>query len=972
MKRLLISPLCFLFAAFCAHSQCASVVTLGSSSNAYSAALNGLRPITVDADLNKIVFVHRNNTNIQAGPNSILRYDVSDNGGLTWVVNQDTLNPQMLNAARYPNALIYNPPGNTNPNNAYISTIAPAVDTLVGQWGSRLSSSVKATNSAVASELYLPLPGSGLASAVLPLTQSRRGKFWHIVPITNQANRVTMNLYAGSWDNGIQGIGWTLQDSIVPSGTNPLLSGELRETPQIAFDPSGKFGYIVYLGHLGDSLPKNLHPIVFSSVDSGATWSPAHQFDFVNYTDPANCIKSIADLFVSQGYVPSTDFECAITVDKFGTAHILSALLPGTGTGSIYIQSPYGKLVDYSFKALTSTWHTTEIAPINKARTTLGTAPNTIAMDYAEQASRTADGSKLFFMWSDASSGNPKRPELYFVGVDVDSNKRTSAKLLQDCLPNNEGIYFPHAAEISLQFHADSLRVPMVATLLADTNSTLLPSTYTFIKNVAVGKQEYTAQYVPPIFTASIAGPDTVSYCAGAAPVMLYCSTTDSANASYYWVSPYTQGPGSQTLSLFPQISGYVYVYASNGCAERTDSVYVRYNVANLSISANGPLSFCSGDSITLSAFSLNGINQYAWSTGSLLDTTVVKSTGIYTIAITDVNGCTTSSTISIVVHSLPVITTATTPNDTVCAGTSVALAAASIGNSISWSGGIFNAQAFTPSANSSYTVTATSLDGCTSSSIAMIAVFNMPVLSTTLSNLAPCEGDTVTVTANGASAYEWNSGDTTPAISITQTATLSVVGSNGPYCKDTANILVSFTAISISGQPTDKAVLVGASTSFSVTASGTVFQWQIDSAGTWINLSNGATYNGVNTNTLQIIAATLAMNNSRYRCTVGEGACFVESNSATLLTSFPSAINDDESSKISVYPTSTTDKIFIERTQGSELQYSLVNAQGTLILSGTTVSKNFNLSLQHCSQGFYFLNLSAADQTVTHKIVKQ
>ena len=56
-------------------------------------------------------------------------FDVSTNAGGSWTVNHrtggDTTN---VLRGRYPHGVIYNPQGNTDPNNAFIATIGPTND----------------------------------------------------------------------------------------------------------------------------------------------------------------------------------------------------------------------------------------------------------------------------------------------------------------------------------------------------------------------------------------------------------------------------------------------------------------------------------------------------------------------------------------------------------------------------------------------------------------------------------------------------------------------------------------------------------------------------------------------------------------------------------------------------------------------------------------------------------------------------
>ncbi|MBL7684330.1 MAG: T9SS type A sorting domain-containing protein [Flavipsychrobacter sp.] len=67
------------------------------------------------------------------------------------------------------------------------------------------------------------------------------------------------------------------------------------------------------------------------------------------------------------------------------------------------------------------------------------------------------------------------------------------------------------------------------------------------------------------------------------------------------------------------------------------------------------------------------------------------------------------------------------------------------------------------------------------------------------------------------------------------------------------------------------RAICPGGSTSFSVSATGlmTNYQWQVYNGSNWANITNTGIYSGAQTATLTLTSATTAVNNYRYRCVV-------------------------------------------------------------------------------------------------------
>ncbi|MFN3404242.1 MAG: immunoglobulin domain-containing protein [Cytophagaceae bacterium] len=85
----------------------------------------------------------------------------------------------------------------------------------------------------------------------------------------------------------------------------------------------------------------------------------------------------------------------------------------------------------------------------------------------------------------------------------------------------------------------------------------------------------------------------------------------------------------------------------------------------------------------------------------------------------------------------------------------------------------------------------------------------------------------------------------------------------------------------SIIGQPEDKSICSGNSTSFTVSANhANNYQWQVSTGGAFTNLSNNATYSGVNSATLQVANAGTSMNGYKYRC-ITYGSCLPNQTSA-------------------------------------------------------------------------------------------
>lgn len=241
---------------------------------------------------------------------------------------------------------------------------------------------------------------------------------------------------------------------------------------------------------------------------------------------------------------------------------------------------------------------------------------------------------------------------------------------------------------------------------------------------------------------------------------------------------------------------------AGTGCA---DTAFVTINVNALPvINAGSPVSICSGTTTTLGA---SGAVSYIWSpAGSLTGSTTATptssatSTTTYTVVGTDVNGCTSTNTVTVTVNSLPIASAGSAAS--ICNGSSTTLGASG-GGTYSWlpAGSLSSATSATPTATptatTTYTVTVTNASGCTATSTVLITVNTVPT-ATTSANVTICNGGSTVLTAGGGGTYSWSPAtglssttSATPTATPSSTTTYTVTVSNG-FCSNTASVTVT------------------------------------------------------------------------------------------------------------------------------------------------------------------------------------
>ncbi len=191
--------------------------------------------------------------------------------------------------------------------------------------------------------------------------------------------------------------------------------------------------------------------------------------------------------------------------------------------------------------------------------------------------------------------------------------------------------------------------------------------------------------------------------------------------------------------------------------------------------------SICAGSSFTLSP---TGANTYTYSSGSAVVTPTATTS--YSVTGTSVAGCTSSVVVSTVtVNSKPVISV---NSGSICAGNSFTLSPTGA-NTYTYSSG---SAVVTPTATTSYSVTGTSISGCTSSVVVSTVTINaLPVLLAVTNNTLLCTGQSASLSVSGASTYTWNTNEnaTTIVVSPTTTTIYSVQGTDANGCMNNTTV---------------------------------------------------------------------------------------------------------------------------------------------------------------------------------------
>ncbi|HLG36432.1 MAG TPA: M64 family metallopeptidase, partial [Bacteroidia bacterium] len=281
-----------------------------------------------------------------------------------------------------------------------------------------------------------------------------------------------------------------------------------------------------------------------------------------------------------------------------------------------------------------------------------------------------------------------------------------------------------------------------------------------------------------------------VSYSVPAGYTYLWSNTQSSATATGL-------SGGTYTVTVTDAI----------GCTATASVTINQSSSLSAVVTASGPLTFCQGDAVTLTS---SAANSYYWNNAATTQSITVTSSGNYFVTITDVNGCSATSSVTTVTVNSPVAVITANGAATFCQGGSVTLTS-SPASSYNWNTGA-TTQSITVNSSGNYYVTVTDAYGCSANSSATTVTVNpLPPVPTITSGGATtfCQGNSVTLTSSAASSYYWSNGATTQNITVTSSGNYSVTISNAYGCLASS----SATAITVNPLPTATITPDGATT---------------------------------------------------------------------------------------------------------------------------------------------------------------
>ena len=420
-----------------------NIFAIGSAANAYSYGYGGGQRTILWADdnLNTFVNFHRMTADTYSGNLSL---DISYDRGETFSNNNmiyestEVGGEYHYDAGRYPQGAIYNPPGNTDPANAWFTHFCPTTrGSNGGTWGGYCYGVSNLVD----------------FSDTTKHVMDQHDEFFYNVPdgfaLTTQGT-VWVTDVNTDWSSGsaVYNDALVIQKGDFNTASNDyeyeefLLDFPTLESSQpahtcVAFASDGMTGYIVGLADDG-SVPFSqgaYYPIVVKTTDGGESWEDPVGIEIGGPDGISEIVYDwLTDDQIEAFFEPpapdrdeilyTTAFDCDIVIDVYGNPHIAVVIGIGSGEYSIYTPADYIAVFDiFSFDG-GETWHAYHLGTLTTFRGTFGD----LTEDNRVNASVTMDGTIIAISWLDThfeGMEDNNQPDIFCAGVDPVNNKWT-------------------------------------------------------------------------------------------------------------------------------------------------------------------------------------------------------------------------------------------------------------------------------------------------------------------------------------------------------------------------------------------------------------------------------------------------------------------------------------------------------------------------------------------------------------------
>lgn len=436
-------------------------------------------------------------------------------------------------------------------------------------------------------------------------------------------------------------------------------------------------------------------------------------------------------------------------------------------------------------------------------------------------------------------------------------------------------------------------------------------------------------------------------------PVSTTNASTMAQTTSWYYNNSLVSSAANTTF--IPTSSGVKtvkLVVTGTGCADSISHTFTAFSNPNITL---GPdTSICAGSSYQIGVS--GNFSQFSWSTGGNTSMINVNQVGIYSLTVTNINGCQAKDTMEIVsILPLPIFTIG---NDvTVCPGQTLTLNPG-LWDTYNWSNGS-TAQSVSVGAGT-YFVTVQNAGACAGKDTIVISNFAAPAIQF-VTDTAGCDIVSLTESSNFAT-YAWSTGATTNSIDVLSTGVYALTVTDANGCSDTLNIDMQVFESPIFTLGADTSICVHDSLLLSPTVTGVTYLWQ--------DGSSLASFNAVSADSTQVTTETYSL------VLVDANGCEATDTIAVTFDVCASIEELHATSTFSMYPNPVLGSAVLLAPEFDNKRTSIVvmNANGQVVYS-TQVNfmSGMEITLKNLPAGIYGVMLSTAgNQQAFRRIVKE
>lgn len=470
-------------------------VYIGKSANVYSVLLEEQRGLDYNEEIGTYSFTFRTDpATYPTADNSGNIISATSQDGDSWT---DTWLINTADAGRYPSGVVYNPDGNTDPADALVIGAGPV---STGTWTHNFFSSSKINGEDLDLQLVEVDPAYSGSQLIRQGMQATNDGFVHIMGSKYQddGNGYSTEMNLNAWNGEYNGTSMDWEavdvpvDLVMRTGANPGTTKNFW-TFGSAWANDGSVGYMWLLGISAD-IENGYQPIVFKTTDQGEDWEEIE----IELEDNEALAEYLWATNKFNGPVWPLVNELDGVVDANGNLQMFINTTSSSTTHADSSSYSYTNALNYIYNLEITDAGVQDVIFVDSIMGADVPTDGANALGGAAgwgarlRASRTADGSAVFAVWTDSedpesTDGENANPNIKAAGrmINGDFNDFPVTNFTADDLYAGF-YYFINVGQVSV-IADNHVNIPVTTSVTPaefGTGDELTPTTHSFVKGV--------------------------------------------------------------------------------------------------------------------------------------------------------------------------------------------------------------------------------------------------------------------------------------------------------------------------------------------------------------------------------------------------------------------------------------------------------------------------------------------------------